>query len=169
MAIVVPATLDCSRRLDGQQQEAKTFVCSWVSGAWRVHFQKVLFSDCLCQLHSLIYSCQNHYTQFVCKAQHVSTGFVDCWETKSRDNTRHGQVTAKSVTSRSTAVRVLFCVWLSDALSSTRVTKPYSEPIQTVLTTSPNRTWKQPKPYSICTRTKACFLSFSVGLTREIR
>ena len=46
-------------------------------------------------------------------------------------------------------------MWLSEAPSSTRVTKPYSEPIQTVLTTSPNRTWKQPKPYSICTRTKA--------------
>ena len=27
----------------------------------------------------------------------------------------------------------VLCVWLSDALSSTRVTKPYSEPIQTVL------------------------------------
>ena len=39
-------------------------------------------------------------------------------------------------------------MWLSDALSSKRVTKPYSEPIQTVLTTSPNRTWKQPKPHS---------------------
>ena len=49
------------------------------------------------------------------------------------------------------------------------MTKPYSEPIQTVLTTSPNRTWKQLKPYSICTRTQACFLSFSVGLTRKIR
>ena len=59
-------------------------------------------------------------------------------------------------------------MWLSDALSSKRITKPYSEPIQTVLTTSRNRTWKQPKPYSICTRTKACFFSFSVGLTREI-
>ena len=66
------------------------------------------------------------------------------------------------------AVRVLFRVWLSDALSSKRITKLYSEPIQTVLTTSQNRTWKQPKPYSICTRTKARLLSFSVGLTRKI-
>ena len=65
------------------------------------------------------------------------------------------------------AVRALFCVWLPDALSSKRISKPYSEPIQTVLTTSPSRTWKQSKPYSICTRTKACFLSLFVGFTRK--
>ena len=38
------------------------------------------------------------------------------------------------------AVRVLLCVWLPDALSSKRVTKPYSEPIQTILGNDRNRT-----------------------------
>ena len=33
-------------------------------------------------------------------------------------------------------------VWLSDALSFKRITRRYSEPIQTVLSTGPNRTWK---------------------------
>ena len=58
-------------------------------------------------------------------------------------------------------------MWLSDALSSKRTTKPYSEPIQTVLTTSRNRTWKQPKPYSICTRTQACCLFPSLWGSQE--
>ena len=56
------------------------------------------------------------------------------------------------------SVQVLFCVWLSDALSSKRVTKLYSEPIQTVLPTNPNRTRKQSKPYSICAQTR--YVSF---------
>ena len=38
--------------------------------------------------------------------------------------------------------------------------KPYSRP-------NPNRTWKQLKLYAICTRTRVCFRSFSVGLTRN--
>ena len=54
-------------------------------------------------------------------------------------------------------------------LSSKKITKPCLEAIQTVLTTSPNRTCKQSKPYSICTQTKIFFLSFSVGLTRITR
>ena len=62
---------------------------------------------------------------------------------------------------------VLFCVWLSDALPSTRIRKPDSEPIQTVLPTSPNRSWKKSKPYSICTQDKICFLSLTVGFTRQ--
>ena len=51
---------------------------------------------------------------------------------------------------------------------STVLRVAHSEPIQTVLKTNPNRTLKQSKPYSICTRTEVCFLSFSVRLTRKI-
>ena len=70
--------------------------------------------------------------------QRDTRGKVSSWESIS-----HG------------AVRVLFCLWLSDALSSTRITKLYSEPI---LVVNPNRTWKQSKPYSICTQTR--YVSF---------
>ena len=38
---------------------------------------------------------------------------------------------------------ILFCMWLSDALSSKRITKPCLEPIQTILPTIPNRTGKR--------------------------
>ena len=46
------------------------------------------------------------------------------------------------------------CDALSSTFTTTRITKPYSERIQTVPTTSPNCTWKQSKPYSICTQTQ---------------
>ena len=63
------------------------------------------------------------------------------------------------------AVRVLFCVRLSDVLSSKRITKPHSEPIQT-LPTNPNRTWNnRNRTQSVLRQT--CFLSLTVGLTRE--
>ena len=93
--------------------------------------------------HTLRASDINHGNEY----ENASTdqGNNDCHQSDRGADTRVLVATSgicrKGVGSEGTdqgTVRVPFCVWPSHALSSKRITKPYSEPIQNVLPTIPN-------------------------------